>query len=137
MILLPSTSITAAGTVIGPVLNIDPAKIKNLAIEVQVAGAAGGTSIDIYVQTSFDNGTTWMDIRNFHYTTTPQNRVINHAASTPQTTAIVPGDGALASDTSKDGIIGPKLRAKVVSLGTYTAPTTVALFAEGAGLRAA
>lgn len=137
MILLPPTPVTAAGTVIGPALNVDPAEMRNLALEAQVAVATGGTSIDIYVQTSLDNGLTWIDIRNFHYANTPQNRVVNHSSLTPVTTAVVPTDGSLASDTSKDGIIGAKVRAKVVSVGTYTGNTSVAVYAQGGGLRAA
>jgi hypothetical protein len=40
---------------------------------------------------------------------------------------VTPTDGALASNTAVDGIIGPLLRVKYASVGTYGGGTTFAI----------
>lgn len=136
-ILLPATSITAAITtpVTGPVSTIPPSGLRNLTIEAEFSGVSGGTSVDAYVQTSFDGGATWVDIRNFHFTTSNANSIVNHSSGTAVTTAITPSDGSMSSNTSQDGVIGSLLRVKYKSSGTYGAGTTLAIFVDGVAVR--
>lgn len=134
--LLKPTVITAAVTLaLSPVLVIEPGAVRNLLLEAQLAWGSGGTTIDAYVQTSLDGGASWIDIRNFHFATASLNQVVNHSSLTPITTAATPGDGALASNTSVDGIIGDLLRVKYKSAGTYGTSTTLAIYATGPRLR--
>src|SRR5579859_3692191 len=84
------------------------------------AGNGDGTSVDAYVQTSLDGGTTWIDMANFHFTTANASKAINLSARTPVTTQATPSDGSLAANTAVDGILDDALRVKWTSLGTYT-----------------
>ena len=43
----------------------------------------------------------------------------NLSALTPKTADVMPTDGALADDTSVDGMLGDRFRLKIVSAGTY------------------
>lgn len=138
-ILLPSTPILAAivTPLVGPVLNIEPGPLRDLALlgKLIVPAGASGVTLDAYIQTSFNSGLDWMDIRNFHWTTTSAQKLVNHSSGLSVTTAATPGDGALASDTSVDGFIGSMLRVKYKSSGTYPAGTLLSLFAGGGGVR--
>ena len=45
--------------------------LRNLSIELNVTGiTGGGTTLDVYVQTSMDGGVTWLDIVHFAQFTT-------------------------------------------------------------------
>jgi hypothetical protein len=52
-------------------------------------------------------------------------KLLNFCGLTPKLTAVVPGDGALADDTAIDGLIGDRVRLKVVSTGTYAGSTVL------------
>lgn len=126
MQLLPPVTIGAAiaALVAGPqlILNGSP---RNLTIQGSLAYGAGGTTIDAYVQTSLDGGLTWIDIAQFHFTTSAAAFVYNLSAATPVGTEYTPTDGSLSANTSKDGILGPRFQVKYKSSGTYTGATAL------------
>lgn len=87
--------------------------------------ASSATSADVYVQSTVD-GTNWIDIADFHWTTASASQVVNvtnAALTTP--TAIT--DGSLASNTVLQGVLGAQYRCKVTSVGTYGAGTVIAV----------
>lgn len=84
---------------------------------------SGGTTADAWVQTSIDEGTSWTDVANFHFTTASARFLFNLSALTPKTTEYTPTDGTLAANTSIDGILGPLWRAKYTTTGTYAGGT--------------
>lgn len=88
-------------------------------------GTSGGTTVDAWVQTSVDQGTTWCDVANFHFTTASLRKIYNLSALTPITSIATPVDGSLASNTSVDGILGDLWRVKYTSTGTYVGATTL------------
>lgn len=86
---------------------------------------SGGTSADAWVQTSFDDGVTWTDVCNFHFTTASARFAFNLSALTPVTTEYTPTDGTLSANTAKDGMLGPMWRTKYTTVGTYATSTTL------------
>jgi triacylglycerol esterase/lipase EstA (alpha/beta hydrolase family) len=113
-----SQQIAAAATFVGSVVKLNAAP-RNLTVQATFAAGTGGTSADVYLQTSLDGGANWIDIANFHFLTTSALVLINLSAATPKTTAVTPTDGALAANTAVDGILGSMFRCKGVSVGTY------------------
>ncbi len=135
-LLLPSLTITTA---ISPALTTTPQSFssngaRNLTVEFIFTYGSGGTSVDAYVQTSFD-GATWIDIINFHPTTASLSNIYNLTSLTPKTTAVVPTDGTLSANTAVDGILGSSLRVKYKSAGTYAGSSTLAIYASTSRLQ--
>jgi hypothetical protein len=95
-------------------------------IQIRFAYGSGGATCKVYVQTSLDQGTTWVDVICATFTTASGNKAFNLSGLTPRTMAVTPADGALADDTAVDGILGDWWRAKVTSTGTY-ANTSLAI----------
>lgn len=88
-------------------------------IEARFQYGSGGTSCTAVVQTSAD-GTNWVDIARFDFTTASAAKVCNlSAALSKAVTAIA----ALASEGVTDGALGTKLRAVITSVGTYANTT--------------
>jgi hypothetical protein len=89
----------------------------------------GGTDVKAWVQTSVDEGTTWIDVVNFAFTTSTAKKVamVNNFAA--QANVVVPTDGTLANNTILNGILGNRLRVKITSTGTYTGATTLKIIA--------
>jgi hypothetical protein len=104
-------------------------RAKSVALECIFTYGSGGTTAKVWVQTSFDNGSTWVDIANFAHTTASLSRAYNLSALTPITTVYTVTDGTLADNTCKDGLIGDQLRVKFTSTGTYAGTTTCAVYA--------
>lgn len=104
-----------------PIIGIVPARV--LMLEAQFTYGSGGTSADVYVQTSLDGGLTWFDIANFHFTTSSANKLsaVVGEPATPFTAGTTPGSGALTANTVLNGIIGDRIRALVTTVGTYAA----------------
>ena len=92
---------------------------RNLCVQGNFTYDSGGTTVDAYVQTSMDNGATWIDIAQFHFTTASARFVFNLSSQTPQTTEYAPTDGSLAVNTCKDGYLGNQVRIKYQTTGTY------------------
>ena len=129
-LLRPITIANAIATpAVGEVANIGFAP-HNLTLQATFTYGSGSTT-DAYVQTTLDGGLTWMDIANFHFTTSSATSVINLSAATPQTSQKTPGDGTLTSNTAVDGVLGPRFRVKYKSSGTYAGGTTLRIDAQG------
>lgn len=123
----PSTDLAITGPNVAPGVICN--EISNLdgmlaaSIEVRLQYGSGGTTIDHYVQTSLDQGSTWLDVAQAHFTTASATKVFNLSALTPVTPPVSPGDGTLAANTAQDGVIGPRWRTKTVVAGTYAGTT--------------
>lgn len=97
-----------------------------LSVGVIFTCAGGGGTCDVYLQTSLDNGATWFDVANFHFTTSTATKLKNILKESVQSAAVTPTDGGMTSDGCQQGILGDQFRFKVISAGTaYSAGTTV------------
>ena len=110
--------ITTAISIIGGNIRDCPQWVKGLQIEANFTYGSGGTSTKAYLQTTFD-GTNWIDIACFAFTTTSGRRIFSLNKDESITTILTPTDGTLTDNTSKDGLLGKKIRIKYVTTGTY------------------
>ena len=97
----------------------------SLTVWLKFVYGSGGTATKAYVQTSLDSGNTWVDIACVVFNTTNESAILNFSALTPKLTAVIPTDGSLGDDTAIDGILGDRVRLKVVSTGTYAGNTVL------------
>jgi len=125
LLTLPAIAGAIATAITTPVkFNAPP---RSLAVQANFGYGSGGTTVDAWLQTSFDGGVTWTDIANFHFTTAAARFVYNLNSQTPVTTEYTPTDGSLTANTSKDGILGPQFRVKYSSTGTYAGATSLSI----------
>ena len=101
--------------------------MQSLTVSLKFVYGAGGTSVKAYLQTSLDGGTTWDDIACWAPSNANATKRWNFSALTPVTTPIVPTDGAMADNTAQDGILGDRVRLKVVVVAAtaYSGSTTL------------
>lgn len=99
-------------------------------VQVRFAYGSGGTSCKAYLQTSFDQGVTWVDIACAAFTTSSATKVFNLSGLTPKTTLAAPTDGSLSDDSVVDGLLGDRLRVKVTSVGIYAGNTSLSVRAS-------
>lgn len=92
-----------------------------------VVGSFAGATVDAFIQTSLDGGATWIDIMNFHFTTTSATKLSGVVGTVAVAAAVVPGDGALAANSILNGVLGDLFQLKVVSTGNYGVGTTLAV----------
>jgi|GEM_PF-940471 len=123
-----TSSSNAGGTAIEHIDRL--AGMLALSIMFKFAYGSGGTSCKAYLQTSFDQGVTWVDIACAAFTTASATKIFNLSGLTPKTSPVTPGDGALTDDTCVDGLLGDLLRVKVTSVGVYAANTTLSVRAQ-------
>jgi hypothetical protein len=121
---LPITTALAAAVTAAIKL---PDAARNVVVQGNFTYGSGGTTADAYLQTSIDGGSTWIDIANFHFTTSSLRAAYNLNGQTPVTTQYTATDGSLSANTAKDGILGPQLRVKYVTTGTYAGGTVLAV----------
>ena len=123
--LMPATPITTAQSIIpGPtVANLD--SLEYFVAQAKFVYGSGGTSVDVYIQTSIDGGVTWIDIMNFNFLLASATKVSACLAPIALAPAITPTDGALASNSIITGLLGQKFRAKWKSVGVYAGGTTI------------
>jgi hypothetical protein len=86
--------------------------------------ASAATSVTAWVQTTID-GTNWIDIASFGFTTASSAVVVNVSGTSSITTPTAITDGSLASNTIQQGILGSSYRVKYTSVGTYGAGTVL------------
>ncbi len=117
-----TTAVTAAVTTTEQFRDGDP---QSAVIQGNFTYGSGGTTADAWVQISADEGATWADIANFHFTTASARFFYNLSALTPITAQYTPTDGTLAANTSKDGLLAPQWRVKYTTVGTYAGNTVL------------
>lgn len=101
-----------------------------LEAQIQLVANGGGTTVQVYLQTTID-GTTPIDIACLAFTTSSAMKVVSLVRE-KMATPYVPTDGTLADDTCKAGILGAALRLKVKTTGTYTGGSKVVARCVGA-----
>jgi hypothetical protein len=114
---LGDIAITAAGAYVSDVVSGLEGALA-IAAQMRLAYGSGSGTVKGYLQTSLDQGTSWIDVACFTFTVGAV-KVRNLSALTPKTTDVVPTDGALADDSSVDGVLGDRFRVKAVTTGTY------------------
>lgn len=124
---LLDATITTAGTVIsGTVQHLHDKSIIGAAAVFDYG--SGGTNAKAWLQSSFDDGTTWMDIANFAFTTADATRVFALGNPTFGTANLTPADGTLGDNAIVQFPIGDQIRVKLVSTGTYAGATTLKVY---------
>jgi len=119
-----NVTVPAAGTYAGPTWQLRVPAGAQPVLEAQANftfGSGAATTLNTYLQTSFDGGVTWCDVVSFTQFTTASARI---AASVIQG-AVAPAaatDGTLAAG-SANTLFGPWWRVKYVVVGAYTAST--------------
>jgi hypothetical protein len=73
---------------------------------------SGGDTLKVVVETSLNQGATWVEVARFAFAQASAEKVVNLSALTPVTTVYAPA--ALADDTVKDGILGLRWRARIL-----------------------
>lgn len=97
-----------------------------LSLQVRLSSAEGGTSINVYIQTSLDQGQSWFDIACVGFTTTPGVQVLN-LSGLDKSAPAAPSNLALSPGTILDGPLGDRLQAIVVTTGSYTGSPLVSV----------
>lgn len=94
-------------------------------LSVNFTYGSGGTSLKVIIETSLDQGTTWLEVHRAAFTTAGGQRIVNVSALTPKTTPLTPA--ALSDDTVMDGVFGDRWRAKKIVVGTYAGNSSVSV----------
>jgi hypothetical protein len=99
--------------------------ILSATIQANFNYGSGGTSLKVIVETTLDDGQTWVEVARLAFTTASAAKVVNLSALTPVSTVYAPT--TLSDDTVKDGILGPRWRARILTVGTYAGNTSLSL----------
>lgn len=98
-----------------------------LSCQARFLYGSGGTQVNVFIQTSLDQGATWIDLANIQFTTSSGTEEINLSGLAAVTTPTAPGYLTLAANTTFNGPLGDRLQAQVVSQGTYGSGTLVSV----------
>ena len=115
---------SAAGTYVSDDMAVPPGFLSFTTQAAFVRGS-GGTTCDVFVQTSLDNGSTWIDIIQYAFTTSSVTRVSGVRPNVALAANYTPTDAALSDNTIKDGLMGDRIRVKTVLAGTYAGTSTL------------
>lgn len=130
------TITTPLAATTGSVLPAPPGKlpqVKYLVAQAVFTYGSGGTSVDAYVQTSLDQGATWIDVMEFNFLLASATKISACSIYGSLPTVVAPTDGSLASNTVVAGILGDRFRIKYKSAGTYAGGTSVQVVAWAKG----
>ncbi len=101
--------------------------MKEVTVEANFVRGSGGTNCKVWIQTSLDGGSNWIDIMNFAFTTSSLRKI--HTVVMPAVVAtrtnITPTAGTMGDNLILDGVLGDRLRAVVTTTGTYAGTTTL------------
>ena len=125
--ILPSATLTTAtGTTVTTSI---PRPFSTAFLYAVFTYAAGGDTIQAWVQCSDDRGATRKDVACFAFATTNAKRFFNLSGLTAVTTVGTPTDGALVDNTSINGIMTQYVRVKYTVGGAgYSGATTLAIW---------
>ncbi len=96
----------------------------SVSLQAAFVYGSGGTACVAVVQTSLDQGASWVDVCRFDFATANATKIANIMASGAVAPASV---AALGAEGKLDGILGDRLRAKVTTTGTYAGNTSLAV----------
>lgn len=120
--LLATAAIPAAGTyTTTPETQLSG--MKYLVVEAKFVYGSGGTSTKAYIQTSLDQGATWIDVMCFAFATTTASKVSAVTSTIALSAGVTPTDGSLTDNTIVNGLLGDRVRVKYVVVGTYANST--------------
>jgi hypothetical protein len=106
-----------------PLINLEG--MSRLTISARLGYGSGGTTVVAVVQTSLNQGTTWIDIARFDFVTAGLEKIMNLTTNTSLTTPYTVV--SLAAEGGLNSILGDRLRSVVTSTGTYTGSTVLAV----------
>lgn len=128
--ILASTTVSASGAG-SAVDGLDLIQSLFGIFNVSAIPTGGAPTLDVFLQTSPDAGTTWRDIAAFQFTTSIVVKMFSICGKAAgATTILAASDAALATNTVVQGPWGDRLRVKYTfaaggSSGTYTLSATV------------
>lgn len=128
VVLLPSTVITTATSYLGTAV-VGLAGMRHLVVQTIFFRGGGGTTAKVFIQSTVDGGTTWFDVMQMAFTTSSATKVGTVGILSAGVNPAAVGSLALADDTIADGFLGDQLKVTVVTVGTYTTLSTVAVTA--------
>ena len=99
-----------------------------LTIQAKFVYGAGGTSVKVDIETSLDQGLSWVPIARLAFTTANAVKVINLSGLTVKTTPATPAP--LSDDSCLDGVLGDRIRCRITSVGTYSSNTSISVRAS-------
>ena len=88
-------------------------------------GSSGGTSIKADIFTTLNQGTSWVHVARFAFTTASAEKVFNLSGLTPRLAAYTPV--TLGDDVAVDGMLGPRWRASILTVGVYVGNAALSL----------
>jgi hypothetical protein len=94
-------------------------------LEINFTYGSGGTTLKVVIETTFNQGTTWVEVYRAAFALASAERVVNVSALTPLTSPLTPA--ALSDDTVKDGVFGDRWRARKIVAGTYAGNSSVSV----------
>jgi hypothetical protein len=101
------------------------AGISAATIQVNFNYGSGGTTLDVFVETTLDQGSTWVQVAHATFATASAEKLFNVSGLTDKLTAVAPS--TLSNDTALSGIFGDRWRAKMTSTGTYAGNSSVSV----------
>jgi hypothetical protein len=119
-----SLTVTNAGTYPTEAISI-PMGASVITAQAAFARGSGGTTCDVFIQTSVDNGSTWIDVMQFAFATTTVTKISSVRPYIAMAANVTPTDGSLSDNTILDGLIGDRLRVKTVVVGVYGGASTL------------
>jgi hypothetical protein len=117
------TGVTTPGVPIGTYISEHHAVY--LAVRAAFTYGSGGTNTTVYVQTSLDEGVTWIDIMSFQFTTSTATKISAVSTAVALAAAVTGTDGSLTVNTILNGLLGDRVRLKYTTTGTYGGGTTL------------
>lgn len=123
---LAAVDLTAALTAQAYTAIEDLEGMSEASLDVYFQYGSGGTTCVVTISTSFDGGTTWVQIARFEFTTATRRATAKLGGGASWDVATY---AALSVEGIRDGVLGDRLRAEITSTGTY-ANTTVGVRAS-------
>lgn len=127
---LGDVTVTTAGTQTGDWLTgLDG--MAGFVYQCRFVYGSGGNDCRVFLQGSFDQGTTAVDLDCTLFESVSEQLVLSFDGGNVQQrsgsppASFTPTDGALADNSSIDGLMPDRLRIKIVSTGTYGGSTVV------------
>lgn len=87
---------------------------------------AGGTSAVVHIETSANQGQSWIEVARFDFATASAEKAANLSGLTP--VGVYDATTALSANAVKDGLLGDRWRARLVTVGTYSGSTSLSVW---------